>query len=101
MMDSISKMMRILCWLLILASELRRSESSDQFLPHSVAVKIANMLTLKQLTLHCRDKNHDLGCTSKIIVLPLHAPMCGPSDDLYVGVVIVLVVVLSCVAEMV
>ncbi|KOM56962.1 hypothetical protein LR48_Vigan10g285400 [Vigna angularis] len=61
MMDSISKMMRILCWLLILASELRRSESSDQFLPHSVAVKIANMLTLKQLTLHCRDKNHDLG----------------------------------------
>ncbi|BAU00935.1 hypothetical protein VIGAN_11007500 [Vigna angularis var. angularis] len=81
MMDSISKMMRILCWLLILASELRRSESSDQFLPHSVAVKIANMLTLKQLTLHCRDKNHDLGLIAdeveRVNQIDLDSDNCG------------------------
>ncbi|WVZ15711.1 hypothetical protein V8G54_013277 [Vigna mungo] len=48
-----------LCWLLILAWQFKGS--SGQLLPHKVDVKITNMLIRKELTLHCKDKNHDLG----------------------------------------
>jgi len=70
-MDSISKIMRTFCWLLILSLQLKGSESNDQLLPkensvhYKVTVQITNKLHTKlgfqQLNLHCKDKFHDLG----------------------------------------
>ncbi|QCD95301.1 Plant self-incompatibility S1 [Vigna unguiculata] len=61
-MDSISKTMKTLYWLLILALLLKDSESIDQLAPHKVTVAITNkLLHNKELSLHCKDKHHDLG----------------------------------------
>ncbi|BAU00937.1 hypothetical protein VIGAN_11007800 [Vigna angularis var. angularis] len=62
-MDSIWKMMRIVCWVLILGEHLKGGESSLQ---QRVTVKIVNKLHSSkigypELSVHCRDKFHNLG----------------------------------------
>jgi len=70
-MDSVSKILRTLCCLLILALQLKGSESNDQLVPdkiivdQKVTIEITNKLDSKgggvpPLSVHCRDKFHDL-----------------------------------------
>ncbi|WVZ15707.1 hypothetical protein V8G54_013273 [Vigna mungo] len=71
-MDSMSKIMRRLCLLLVLAVFLKGSDSNDELLSkndalhHTVTVEITNKLHPKalgfqELSVHCKDKHHDLG----------------------------------------
>jgi len=54
--------MIMLCWLLILALELKDSESTDQIIPHKITVSMTNrFLGEKQVNIHCKDKDHNLG----------------------------------------
>jgi len=69
-MDWISKIMRILCWWLILALLSKGSKSDDGLVPktippelHKLTIQITNQLHVKdpQLFVHCKDKKHDVG----------------------------------------
>jgi len=61
-MDSISKIMIILCLLVIVGVKLKGGGvSAVNLFPKKVTVQITNKLSMKQLDLHCKDKHHDLG----------------------------------------
>lgn len=71
-MHSISKIMRRLCLLLVVAVFLKGSDGNDELLSkndalhHKVTVEITNKLHPKalgfqELSVHCKDKHHDLG----------------------------------------
>jgi len=63
MMGSISKIMIILCVLLNLAPPLKGNKIGGiPILPRQVTVEITNRLSTKKvLSVHCKDKHHDLG----------------------------------------
>ena len=62
-MDSISKIMIILCLLVVVGVKLKGSVSAVPLFPTKVTVQITNKLSTKQkqLDLRCKDKHHDLG----------------------------------------
>jgi len=62
-MDSISKIMIILCLLLVVVVQLEGIVSAAPFFPTKITVEITNKLSTKQkqLDLYCKDKHHDLG----------------------------------------
>jgi len=59
-MDSISKIMIIVCWLLVLALQLKCS-GAIPIIPSKVTVEIINELNMLYLVLRCKDKHKDLG----------------------------------------